>query len=114
MVVIPNEQRDLDRRSPCYVDYFPSFVAFVSSLENTGAGMIRATNWHAVPVIPAKAGIHPSLPWMPAFAGMTNQGKNHVVLRAAISYSVDERKLMDTLWCKIVPQSFRKIDKSTP
>jgi hypothetical protein len=31
---------------------------------------------------------------MPACAGMTNQWKNHVVLGAAISYSVDERKLM--------------------
>jgi hypothetical protein len=40
----------------------------------------------------------PSLAWMPAGAGMTNQGKNHVVCGASISYSVHERKFMDTSW----------------
>jgi hypothetical protein len=43
--------------------------------ENTNAGAIWATC-----VIPAKAGIHPLPPWMPASAGMTNQWRNHVVV----------------------------------
>jgi hypothetical protein len=45
---------------------------------------------------------YPSPPsaWMPACAGMTNQGKNQVLAEAAISYSVDEHKLMNTSWWK--------------
>jgi hypothetical protein len=65
-------------------------------LETTGASTIWATNWHKASVIPAKAGIHPpSVPWMPAFAGMTNR---EGCRGAEISYSVAKRKLMDTSW----------------
>jgi hypothetical protein len=46
-----------------------------------------------------EAGIHPCRPWMPACAGMTNQGENHALVgMLAISYSVDERKLVKTSW----------------
>jgi DNA-binding XRE family transcriptional regulator len=72
---------------------------FARSLEITFADMIRATHWHEVSVIPAKAGIHP-LP--PLDAGL----RRHDELRkkpwagemVAISCSVDERKLMNTSW----------------
>ena len=56
-------------------------------------------NWNEASVIPAKAGIHPLPPWMPAGAGMTNKGRGRVPLgRDAISYFVDERKLTVTSW----------------
>jgi hypothetical protein len=72
---------------------------FVISLENTYAVTIWATNWHGASVIPAKAGIHPLTP---LDAGL----RRHDELReepsgaegAAISYFVDECRLMDTSW----------------
>ena len=77
--------------------FFPNFAIFVSSLENTCAGMIRATNWHEVSVIPAKAGIHP---FPPLDAGLRRHDESREKPwgggMVAISYSVDERKLMDT------------------
>ncbi len=39
-----------------------TILNFVSSLENTCARTIWATNWHEASVIPAKAGIHPLSP----------------------------------------------------
>jgi hypothetical protein len=61
--------------------------------------MIRATNWHEVSVIPAKAGIHP-LP--PLDAGLRRHDESREKPWAgeivAISYSVDERMFMNTSW----------------
>jgi hypothetical protein len=65
------------------------------SFENTCAGTIWAIGMR-LPSYRRKPVSIPFLPWMPAFAGMTNQSKKHVLAGAAISYSVDERKLMDT------------------
>ena len=77
----------------------PTFVLFVSSLENTYAGTIRATDWQEVSVIPAKAGIHP-LP--PLDAGLRRHDESRKKTwhggMVAISYTVDERKLKNTLW----------------
>jgi hypothetical protein len=61
--------------------YDNDFSELRVSLENACAGTIWATYWHEASVLPAKAGIHPpSVAWMPAFAGMTNQESNPVVL----------------------------------
>ena len=72
---------------------------FMTALENRCAGMIRAAYWHAVSVIPAKAGIHP-LP--PLDAGLRRHDESKKKPwgggMVAISYSVDERKLMNASW----------------
>jgi len=61
--------------------------------------MIRAKKWHEVSVIPAKAGIHP-LP--PLDAGLRRYDESREKPWGdgmfAISYSLDERKLMNTSW----------------
>jgi hypothetical protein len=44
-------------------------------IENRCAGTI-SDQLEQGSVMPAKAGIHPIFRWMPAFAGMTTQGKN--------------------------------------
>jgi len=49
-------------------------------LENTCAGMILATNGTRFPSYRRKPVFIPSRPWMPACAGMTNQGKHHELL----------------------------------
>ena len=60
--------------------YDNDFSELRVSLENACAGTIWATYWHEASVIPAKTGIHPpSVAWC-AFAGMTNQESNPVVL----------------------------------
>jgi len=68
------------------------------SFENTCAGMIRATTWHEGSVIPAKAGIHP-IPRMDAGLRRHDASMKEAVEGCrAISFSVDERELMNTLW----------------
>jgi hypothetical protein len=42
-------------------------------------------------VIPAEAGIHPLLLWMPACAGMTNEGKNHAVVGCGCNFILCRR-----------------------
>jgi hypothetical protein len=49
-------------------------------------------------VIPAKAGIHPFLAWTTACAGMTRK-ENHVERVRAISFSVNEPRLMIASGC---------------
>ena len=60
---------------------------------------IWATNWHEASVIPAKAGIHP-LP--PLDAGLRRHDESRKIPwgggMVAISYSVDDRKLMNISW----------------
>jgi hypothetical protein len=81
------------------LDNFPELRALRVLFENTCASTISAQRIDmSLPSYRRKPVSIPSLPWMPAFAGMTNQGMNRVVLGASISYSVDARKLMDASW----------------
>jgi hypothetical protein len=59
--------------------------------------MIRATTWHEGSVIPAKAGIHPLPPLDAGLHRHDGSKKEAVEGGRAISYSVEESKLMNTL-----------------
>jgi hypothetical protein len=69
------------------------------SFAHTYALTIWATEWHEASVIPAKAGIHPLTP---LDAGLRRHDESRKQPwgggRAAISYSVDQRKLMNASW----------------
>ena len=66
------------------------------SFENICAGRIQATIWHEGFVIPAKAGIHPLPPLDAGLRRHDGSMKQPVGVVPCISYSVDERKLMNT------------------
>ena len=74
-----------------------SLRSYAFSFENICAGMICATNWHEGSVIPAKAGIHP-LPRLDAGLRRHDGSMNKPMEGwRGISYSADDRKVMNTL-----------------
>jgi hypothetical protein len=84
----------LDKYHMAYYSLRP----YAFSFENICAGMICATNWHEGSVIPAKAGIHP-LPRLDAGLRRHDGSMKEAVEGCrAISFSVDERELMNTQW----------------
>jgi hypothetical protein len=78
--------------------HFRTFVLFVL-LRKYLCRYDPGDEWHEVSVIPAQAGIHP-LP--PLDAGLRQHDESRKTSwaggMAAISYSVDEPKLMNTSW----------------
>src|SRR5678815_4276217 len=100
VIAIGNDEKFSPRKSRRTRRYrtktFPNFVRFASSFENTSTGTIWQRIGMGLPSYRRKPVSIPSRPCMPACAGMTNQERNLVALgRVAISYSVDERKLMN-------------------